>query len=156
MKSQPHTSATSPVRHSLGNTHIIEFVEVLHHGLQLCVHVIPVTGRLTSRFLQSGAPLVLQSLSTVTSCTVSCFRTVSATLDTVFFFAHSQCVIIQMNARWCHLVSCSTPRTVLSTKREKSMLSRRESISMVACVEEDRVRQMTRDPQRFPTQSSLT
>ena len=39
------------------------------------------------------------------SCTVSCFRTVSATLNTVFFSAHSQCVIIQMNARWCHLMS---------------------------------------------------
>ena len=55
--------------------------------------MIPDIGQLTSRFLQSGAPLLLQSRSTVTSCTVSFFRTVSATLDTVIFSAHSQCVI---------------------------------------------------------------
>ena len=38
----------------------------------------------------------------------------------------------------------STPRTVLSTmrEREESMLTRRESITMFACVEEYRVRQM--------------
>ena len=34
----------------------------------------------------------------------------------------------------------STPQTVLSTTKEKSMPSTRESISLVACVEEDRVR----------------
>ena len=33
-----------------------------------------------------------------------------------------------------------TPQTVLSTIKEKSMPSKRESISFVACVEEDRVR----------------
>ena len=41
-------------------------------------------------------------------------------------------------------------------EREKSIPSKRESISMVACMEEDRVKQVTRDPQRFSTQSSLT
>ena len=59
-----------------------------HHSLQLCVHGIPVAGQLFSRFLRSGTLLLLllHVLSSATSCTVSCFRTVSATLDTDFSF----------------------------------------------------------------------
>ena len=70
--------------HGFGNAHVIEFGESLHHSLQLCVHGIPVADQLVSRVLRSGTLLllVLHVLSMATSCTVSCFRTVSATLDT--------------------------------------------------------------------------
>ena len=62
--------------------------ESLHHSLQLCVHGIPVADQLVSRFLRSGTLLLLllHVLSSATSCTVSCFRTVSATIDTDFSF----------------------------------------------------------------------
>ena len=74
--------------HGFGNAHVIELGESLHHSLQLCVHGIPVADQLVSRFLRSGTLLLLllHVLSSATSCTVSCFRTVSATLDTDFSF----------------------------------------------------------------------
>ena len=70
-------------------THMsLKLGESLHHSLQLCVHGIPVADHLVSRFLRSGTLLLLllHVLSSATSCTVSCFRTVSATLDTDFSF----------------------------------------------------------------------
>ena len=72
--------------HGFGNAHVIELGESLHHSLQLCVHGIPVADQLVSRFLRSGTLLLLllHVLSSATSCTVSCFRTVSATLETDF------------------------------------------------------------------------
>ena len=74
--------------HGFGNAHVIELGESLHHSLQLCVRGIPVADQLVSRFLRSGTLLLLllRVLSSATSCTVSCFRTVSATLDTDFSF----------------------------------------------------------------------
>ena len=72
--------------HGFGNAHVVELGESLHHSWQLCTHGIPVTGQLVSRVLRSGTLLllVLHVLSTATSYTVSCFRTISATLDTDF------------------------------------------------------------------------
>ena len=72
--------------HGFGNAHVIELGESLHHSLQLCVPGIPVAAQLVSRFLRSGTLLLLQLhvLSSATSCTVSCFRTVSAKLETDF------------------------------------------------------------------------
>ena len=72
--------------HGFGNAHVIELGESLHHTLQLCTHGIPVAHQLVSRVLRSGTLLllVLHVLSMATSCTVSWFRTLSATLDTDF------------------------------------------------------------------------
>ena len=68
-------------------THMsFELGESLHRNLQLCVDGIPVADQLVSRVLRSRTLLllVLHVLSMATSCTVSCFGTVSATFDTDF------------------------------------------------------------------------
>ena len=74
--------------HGIGNAQVIELGESLHHSSQLCVHGIPVADHFVRRFLRSGTLLLLLLLvlSSATSCTVSCFRTVSATLDRDFSF----------------------------------------------------------------------
>ena len=51
--------ASSAARLCDFSSHVIQLVEALHHGWQLCVCGIPVTGQLTSRLLQSGALLLL-------------------------------------------------------------------------------------------------
>ena len=73
---------------ALATHNVIELGESLHHSLQRCAHGIPVADQLVSGVLRSGTLLllVLHVLSSATSCTVSCFRTVSATLDTDFSF----------------------------------------------------------------------
>ena len=53
-------------------SYVIELVKALHHGWQLCVRGIPVTGQLTNRLLQSGALLLLVVLWIVARAPLPC------------------------------------------------------------------------------------
>ena len=77
-RAQPHASATSPHTSWLWQTHMS--MSLASHSITACNSVF------AGRVLRSGTLLLLMLhvLSSATSCTVSCFRTISATLDTDF------------------------------------------------------------------------
>ena len=87
-RAQPHRFCDFSSHFMALATHMS--LSLASHSTTACnsVHGIPVADQLVSRYLRSGTLLLLllHVLSSATSCTVSCFRTVSATLDTDFSF----------------------------------------------------------------------